>query len=132
LGLAVPAAVMGGMTSPSVAAWLVTGPGQAGGASTVMPTGAAPGGTVSGTTVTLSWAAAPLGNGATVAGYLVTRINGVTGGVGAVGGSCAGIVVTPSCTDTSVPAGPWVYTETPVQLSWTGGTSPASPTITVS
>jgi hypothetical protein len=30
-----------------------------------------------------------------------------------------------------VPSGSWVYTDTPVQASWSGGESPTSGTVTV-
>ncbi len=129
--LGVSAVLAIGASSPSTATWLTTGAGTGAGAATAMPTGTAPAGSASGATVSLSWTAAELGNGVAVAGYIVTRTNAATGGPGTVGGTCAGIVTTTSCTDTSVPAGPWIYTDTPVQLSWTGGVSPTSATITV-
>ena len=43
-----------------------------------------------------------------------------------MGSGCNGVVAATTCTEQSVPAGTWVYTETPVQLNWTGGASPDS------
>ncbi|HEY6427196.1 MAG TPA: hypothetical protein VIX84_08170, partial [Acidimicrobiales bacterium] len=65
------------------------------------------------------------------AGYLVERTNVVTGTGSAAGGTCAGTVTTTTCTDEPVPPGTWTYADTPLQLSWTGGQSPASNLVTV-
>jgi hypothetical protein len=62
--------------------------------------------------VALTWAAT---TGAT--GYLIQR----TGGVGSLGGGCAGTLTTTSCTDTPlVTAQTYSYTVKPVAGTWTG------------
>ncbi|HEY6474858.1 MAG TPA: hypothetical protein VIY26_18340 [Acidimicrobiales bacterium] len=117
--------------SAAFASWSATGAGSGAGAATVMPIGAAPAGLVGGTSVTVSWVASTLPGGSPVAGYVVNRINAVTGVPATVGSGCSGVVAATTCTEASVPAGTWVYTETPEQLSWRGGTSPDSPSIVV-
>lgn len=116
--------------APAGAAWTASGAGTATGAATVMPAGAAPTAALSGTTATVTWTAATFPNGTPVAGYTVQRINAINGAPATVGGTCSGVVTTTSCSE-SVPSGSWVYTDTPVQLTWTGSVSPASNTITV-
>ena len=120
-----------GPTSPGLAAWSAHAAGDAAGAATIMPTGYAPVGKVSGTSLTVSWTAATLANGAPVVGYVVNRFNAVNGTPATVGSGCSGVVATTNCTEQAVPAGSWVYTETPVQLSWTGGISPESAAVAV-
>ncbi len=96
-----------------------------------MPTGTAPAGSASGTAVTISWSAATMANGVAVAGYIINRYNSSTGAPATVGAGCSGVVTTTTCTEPSVAPGTWVYTETPVQLNWTGSHSPESPPIVV-
>ncbi|HEV2361854.1 MAG TPA: hypothetical protein VGS21_09150, partial [Acidimicrobiales bacterium] len=91
----------------------------------------APSGSASGGSVTISWAAALMGNGTAVAGYVIRRYNSVNGAPATVGARCSGVVVATSCTESPVPSGSWVYTVTPVQMSWTGHESAPSGTITV-
>jgi hypothetical protein len=67
-----------------------------------------------------------LASGAVVAGYTVQRYNAINGTPASVGAGCSGTVTTTSCTELNVPAGSWVYTETPVQQSWTGTESAPS------
>ncbi len=129
LAAGVPLAI--GPTSPALAAWSAHALGSAAGAATVMPTGSAPAGRVSGTSVIVSWPVATFASGAPVAGYVVMRFNAVNGTPATVGSSCSGVVATTTCTEASVPAGSWIYTETPVQLNWTGGQSPDSTTVVV-
>ena len=111
------------------AAWSSGGSGAAGGGAATMPTGLAPTAVATLDVVRVRWPAVTLSNGAAVAGYIITRTNAINGSTVAVGGTCAGIVTTTSCTET-VPPGTWAYTDTPVQLSWTGGQSPPSNNIT--
>ena len=96
-----------------------------------MPTGVAPTGSATGSSVTIRWPAVTLSSGAPVAGYVISRINALNGSAATVGPGCAGVVTTTTCTEQSVPSGTWIYTDTPVQLSWTGGASPASSAIVV-
>ena len=118
-------------TGAAFATWSAGGAGGAGGAARAMPTGSAPSGTVSVNSVTLSWAAASFTGGAAVAGYKINRYDSVTGAPASVGAGCSGVVSTTTCTETSVTPGTWVYTDTPVQLSWTGGESSDSGVVTV-
>jgi hypothetical protein len=118
-------------TPASLAAWSATGPGGAAGAADSMPTGAAPSGSATNSQVTISWTAAKFPNGTAVAGYVIKRYNATTHALATVGSGCAGVVAATTCTEQSVPPGTWVYTDTPVQLSWTGGTSPDSAPILV-
>lgn len=96
-----------------------------------MPTGVAPTGSATGSSVTLRWPAVTLSNGAPVAGYVISRINALNGSAATVGAGCAGVLTTTTCTELTVPSGAWIYTDTPVELSWTGGASPASAAIVV-
>lgn len=115
----------------ALAAWASSGTGQGGAAGATMPTGVAPTGSATGSSVTIRWPAVTLSNGAPVAGYLISRFNALNGSAGTVGPGCAGVVTTTLCTEQSVPSGAWIYTDTPVLLSWTGGASPASAPIVV-
>jgi hypothetical protein len=72
-----------------------------------------------------------LPGGASVGGYVIRRFNSVTDVQAAIGSACSGVVTTTTCTETSVPPGTWFYTDTPVQVNWTGGTSLASPIVSV-
>jgi hypothetical protein len=130
----VPAALIVPMalasTPAALAAWSAGGSGSAGASATTMPAGNAPTGSASFTTVTISWTAAKMVDGSAVAGYVVNRFNAVNGTQATVGSACSGIVTTTTCTETSVPPGTWVYTDTPVEQNWTGGASPASNSIT--
>jgi hypothetical protein len=115
-----------GPSTVALAAWAAPGLGSAASAAAVMPTGSVPNGSDAGTSVTIRWAAATFANGPAVAGYVVTRLNADTGAPATVGVGCSGIVTATACTELSVPPGTWVYTDTPVQRTWTGGVSPES------
>lgn len=117
---------------PALATWSAGGSGTAAGAATVMPTGNAPSVSVAGSNVTVRWSAATLPGGVDVAGYIVQRFNAATGQLATIGPSCAGVVTSTTCTETGVPAGSWVYTDTPVQANWSGSQSPDSPPVTIS
>lgn len=115
----------------AAAAWSGSGSGSGSGAATLMPTGTAPTGTGGGTSVRVSWPASSMANGPAVAGFVINRYNAINGSPATVGAGCSGVITTTTCTETSVPAGTWVYTDTPVQDSWIGGESPDSSAITV-
>ena len=120
------------LTAPAVlAAWSASGAGRAGAAAATMPAGGTPVGSASGTSVTIRWPAATLSNGAPVAGYVIGRFKSLNGAAATVGPGCSGVVTTTTCTEQGVPSGTWIYTDTPVQLSWTGTPSPASGPIVV-
>lgn len=120
-----------GHAPAAVAAWSVSGAGSSAGAATTMPAGSAPTGSALVTRVTISWSPATMANGTSVAGYVINRYDAATGTRATVGAGCSGVISTTTCTESSVPAGIWVYTDTPVQLSWTGGESADSAPITV-
>jgi hypothetical protein len=117
--------------SPATAAWSASGTGSASGAATVMPIGLAPTANAASDVVTVQWAAAVFPSGTPVAGYVVSRTNTLTGTKTAAGGTCAGVVAATTCADGPVPAGSWSYSDTPVQMSWTGGASPPSASVVV-
>ncbi len=130
LGAAIASALV---LTPAVAeaAWTAAGTGAAGGAAYVMPTGSQPSGRATSTQVVVSWAPATLPGGQAVAGYLVDRTNADTGAQSPAGPGCSGVVTTDHCTETSVPAGSWIYTDTPVLHSWSGPVSPGSAPVSV-
>jgi hypothetical protein len=113
------------------AAWSAPGSGTAAAAAATMPTGTPPAASVSGRSVTISWAAVTTTNGAAVAGYVISRYNALNGSRASVGASCSGIVTSTTCTELNVPAGTWIYTDEPVQLTWTGGESQPSNSVTL-
>jgi len=117
--------------SDARAAWSAHASGSAAGAATVMPGGTAPSGGATGASVTISWTAADFPDGTAVAGYVISRYNASTGAPATVNAGCSGVVTTTTCTEQSVQPGTWVYTDTPVQLSWTGAQSPASAPVVV-
>ena len=114
------------------AMWSSSGSGSAAGAATIMPSGQTPTARVSGSDVTLIWPASVFPNGDAVAGYIIVRYNAGSGLEAVVGSSCSGVVAGTSCVEHSVPAGNWIYTDTPVQDSWTGTSSPQGDQVTVS
>ncbi len=130
LGL-VASVVVAAPVTGALAAWTSPGGGGAGAAATVMPGGSAPTASVYGTNVTISWPAASFQGGASVVGYTVRRIDAGTGAPATIGASCSGVVTSTSCTEQNVPAGSWVYTDTPVQQSWSGPQSPPGNTVSL-
>jgi hypothetical protein len=118
-------------SSRADAAWTGHGSGGAAGAASVMPSGAAPSGTVVSNQITVSWSPSTFLDGVDVAGYVVNRYNTSTGAIATVGSGCNGVITTTSCTETSVPPGTWIYTDTPVQVNWTGGQSADSAPVVV-
>ncbi|MGO9559108.1 MAG: hypothetical protein ACLPQS_16430 [Acidimicrobiales bacterium] len=119
------------VASPAFAAWSAGGAGGAGAGGLIMPTGGTPTVSANGDRVTVSWPAATFVDGAPVAGYQVNRYNSSTGAVQTIGSGCGGVVATTSCTELNVPDGTWIYTDTPVQLDWSGTASPASSSVRV-
>ena len=111
------------------AAWsgIGTATGQAQAAN--MPGGAAPTVSATGQSVTVSWTAGSL-LGQSLNGYTVKRYS--AGGVAqTVGAGCSGTITVLTCTESSVPAGAWTYTVTPLLYSWLGSESPASSAVTI-
>jgi len=120
-----------GPASAALASWSAQGSGGAASAATVMPTGAQPVAGAAGSSVTVSWSASTFPGGPPVGGYVVKRFNAVTAVQSPVGSGCSGVVTATTCTENAVPSGAWVYTDTPVQLNWTGGASPDSTPVVV-
>jgi hypothetical protein len=130
LAIAIVATVALAVPSVAWATWSSSGSGAASGAAATMPTGAAPGATAGTSSVALSWTAVTLSDGAPVTGYVITRYN-QSGTSYTVNANCSGVVTTTSCTELSVPAGTWTYTDTPVVANWTGGESQRSAAVIV-
>ncbi|HEV2372379.1 MAG TPA: hypothetical protein VGS19_09425 [Streptosporangiaceae bacterium] len=113
---------------PALAVWSASGNGNAGAAATTMPAGNAPTVTTSGNNITVQWTVATLPGGVGVEGYIIRRYNAINGAAATVGAACSGVVTSTSCTESGVPSGSWIYTDTPVQGNWTGPESrPSSP-----
>lgn len=120
------------LSTPAVlAAWSASSAGNGAASATTMPVGTTPTGSATGTSVAVQWTAVTLSSGVGVAGYVIHRFDAINGTGAAVGPGCSGVITTTTCTELSVPAGTWVYTDTPVQLTWNGGQSPASGAIIV-
>jgi hypothetical protein len=129
LCLALPLNVI--FASGADAAWSSSGSGAASSLSYTMPTGGQPTASVSGTSVTVIWPAALFPDSQGVAGYVISRFNASNGTQAAIGAGCSGTVTGTTCTELNVPAGTWIYKDTPVQHNWTGGQSVASGAVTV-
>jgi hypothetical protein len=109
-----------------------------------IPAVAAPGASVSSGSASVTWKQGTTAEGRPVAGYTVARYSSAAGGTKvAAGGACAGTLTALTCNETSLPAGTWYYTVTPVLGAWAGiesgrsggvagdSTPPVAPTITV-
>lgn len=118
-----------GSSTAAYASWANPGAGSGAVKAAQITAAAAPSGTVSVHSITLSWSAATIG-GQNVTGYNVKRYN-ASGTAQTIGTGCAGTISGLSCTETSVPSGAWRYTVTPVQAGWTGPESAQSPAVTV-
>ena len=93
--------------------------------------GNTPSTTANGNTVTVSWAASTLTNGQAVDGYKVKRYSAATHASQTILSACDGTVTVLSCVESSVPAGDWVYTVTPVfATNWLGVESQYSAPVT--
>ncbi len=103
-------------------------------------TGATPSASLVGRTATVSWAqtivsGSPLGSLAS-GGYTVRRYAVSAPGTPITpGASCSGSITGApdplSCSESSLPTGRWLYTETPTYYLWTGGTSSQSTAVAV-
>lgn len=124
--------VLGAFSATALAAWSAFTSGNAEAVAATMPTGSTPTARASGSTTTVVWNAAHLPDGTAVAGYIVNRYDATTGARATVGTGCSGTISATSCSEQSVPTGNWVYTDTPIQASWTGGESGRSNAVTTS
>lgn len=117
-------------TALAEAAWGIGGSGTASALAYTMPSGNQPAVSTSESSVTVRWPAASFPDGQGVAGYVIYRFDAASGTQATVGASCSGTVTTTTCTELNVPAGNWIYTDTPVQDNWIGGASaPSTPVI---
>jgi hypothetical protein len=133
-GIAVVAAIaLFSLAGSGVWAYWSAGSGAGGNgvaAATTVGGGATPTVVSAGTTVNLNWAPSTLANGSAVTGYLVRRYNASTLVAQTILSSCSGTITGTSCTESSVPAGSWRYSVTPVVgTNWTGAESPLSPVV---
>ena len=125
------------MLTSALAGWsywtAVSNPGGSGAATAAsVNTGATPSGSVSGQSVTLSWAASTMSNGQPVDGYLIKRYDAGTLALQTTLSTCAGTVPVTTCIENSVPNGTWAYTVTPVfAANWRGVESAMSSAVTV-
>ncbi|MDQ1645512.1 MAG: hypothetical protein QOJ50_1696, partial [Cryptosporangiaceae bacterium] len=82
--------------------------------------------------VTVTWTAATMANGQAVTGYTVKRYEANTGALQTTLSGCSGTIAALTCTETTVPAGEWKYTVTPlVATNWQGAESLVSGVATV-
>lgn len=119
------------LSVPALAAWGAGGSGTASSRAYTMPAGGQPLASASGNSVSVRWPAAVFPDNKVVTGYIIHRFDAASGAQAPVGAGCSGIVPTTTCTELNVPAGTWIYTDTPVQDKWTGTQSPASAPVTV-
>lgn len=106
--------------------------GHGASAAATVEQGSTPSATVSGRTVTISWAAATLSTGDPVDGYLVTRYDAIALTPQPIGPGCTGTITATSCAESTVPAGQWRYSVTPlVGTHWSGPESVKSSPVTV-
>jgi len=119
------------LTPLAEAAWSGSGSGTATALADTMPSGNRPSAAGSSSNVTLRWPAAVFPGGGSVAGYVIRRFNAANGAEATVGAGCSGTVTTTTCTEASVPSGAWIYTDTPVQHTWSGAQSTASAVVTL-
>lgn len=102
-------------------------------AADMLPAGATPSGSVTGSsTIAVSFPRAVTTGGSDVTGYTVNRYSSPTAPNPSATFACSWPSATVlSCSDTGVPPGLWYYTDTPViaRSTWTGAQSPKSPAV---
>ena len=104
--------------------WSSVGSGSAAAKADAVSQGAKPATAVSGTSVTVSWAASTTAAQRPVSGYSIARYGSATGGTRVTAtGACGTSVVGLSCVENNVPAGTWYYTVTPLLSLWQGAQS---------
>jgi hypothetical protein len=125
------AAVAVGLPGGAAAGWPLFRSGSGAAKAKTLGSGNAPGGSVAGHKVTLTWTASSYTNGGNAAGYLVRRYNASTGVVQTIGSACSATITSLSCVESGVPAGSWQYTITPATANWRGAESAKSITVAV-
>ena len=89
--------------------------------------GATPRPVVVGDSVALTWDGATRSDAQSIVGYVIHRYDAATSVIQPTLAGCAGTVAGTTCTESSVPAGRWVYSVTPSWGShWVGAESPMS------
>jgi hypothetical protein len=130
----VAVAVAGALTGGVLAYFTGTAaPGAAGaGQSTTVNQGPIPTPAASGNSVTLTWSATTLANGAAVDAYMVNRYDANTDALQVTGIGCNGTVTDLTCTEMNLPPGSWYYTITPLKGTyWQGPQSEPSGSIII-
>lgn len=113
------------------AVWSSPGSGNGRAAADVAPAGKQPTTSLTGRSVTVSWAASQFADGTNVNGYVVARYDAGTNASTPIGSNCSGTIAALTCTEAAVAPGSWYYTITPRHQSWLGSQGPASAPITV-
>jgi hypothetical protein len=94
--------------------------------------GMTPTASVTGSAVTISWAASTASDGRAVSGYLVKRYDTATLTSQSMLSACTGTVAATTCVESNVPGGQWKYSVTPVfGTTWQGAESALSSTVLV-
>lgn len=129
--LAAVIAIVVGVPTIALAAWVAGGTGKGYSKAVSMPTGNQPTVSATGRNVTVSWTASNIVGATHVNGYVVSRFDDATDTSQTVGSACSGTIAALTCIEAAVPGGTWYYEVTPVQGAWTGPSSLASATIAV-
>jgi len=114
--------------------WMANSTAGSNGASaaTSVNAGNTPTASAVGAAVTVSWSASTLASGQAVTGYQVKRYDATTLVVQTILSACTGTIAATSCVESSVPAGSWKYSVTPVfATNWLGVESAKSATVTI-
>ena len=114
----------------AVAFWQVQPAGSAGGAADHVGKGSTPSASVSGTTVTVTWAATT-SRGGRALGYDVRRYTTATGGTGVAPSGCSTTTTALTCQDAGLASGTYYYAVTPRLGGWAGTESDRSAAVTV-
>ena len=132
---AIAAVAVGAASGVAVAFWTATDSSNPGGAlAETLPTGATPSATLSGTTATLTFAAAKTSAASgqvSLTSYTIKRYAGT--GAAVATSACAPTISAgaATCTISALPGGSWSFTDTPLLASWVGGESAKSGAVSV-
>lgn len=134
MSLLVVVALVG--AAPAEGYWRTSGTGAGSATVATMPSGNQPSGSVSGQSVTVTWAQSTFNGGAltsvTGGGYRVARYPQGSSIAATIGSACATTISATSCAEAGVPYGAWQYSTTPVLGgSFTGPESTKSTAVTV-